>query len=180
MPALQARAVGRSRAATTRAASPRCRGSQGCRAWRITERAAQAIVNDLEEAGYITRTRIGRLNHYSVDPIRPFSPSRRRRPAHRGLANGASWPFPPAKPRSVACRRGRRSAATATAAAPCPGVIDPAAAPPVPVLVDDRAGCNGVLRRYGHRLSACGLGGAERGYGCSCECQAGDRYSHSP
>jgi hypothetical protein len=38
----------------------------------ITERAAQAIVNDLEEAGYITRTRIGRRNHYSVDPTRPF------------------------------------------------------------------------------------------------------------
>jgi MarR family len=38
----------------------------------ITERAAQGIVNDLEEAGYITRTRIGRRNHYSVDPSRPF------------------------------------------------------------------------------------------------------------
>ena len=38
----------------------------------ITERAAQTIVNDLEEAGYITRTRIGRRNHYSVDPTRPF------------------------------------------------------------------------------------------------------------
>jgi hypothetical protein len=38
----------------------------------ITERAAQAIVNDLEEAGYISRTRVGRRNHYSVDPSRPF------------------------------------------------------------------------------------------------------------
>jgi hypothetical protein len=38
----------------------------------ITERAAQGIVNDLEEAGYITRTRIGRRNRYSVDPTRPF------------------------------------------------------------------------------------------------------------
>jgi MarR family len=38
----------------------------------ITERAAQAIVNDLEEAGYIARTRVGRRNHYSVDPTRPF------------------------------------------------------------------------------------------------------------
>jgi hypothetical protein len=38
----------------------------------ITERAAQSIVNDLEEAGYITRTRVGRRNHYSVDPSRPF------------------------------------------------------------------------------------------------------------
>lgn len=38
----------------------------------ITERAAQSIVNDLEEAGYITRTRVGRRNHYSIDPDRPF------------------------------------------------------------------------------------------------------------
>jgi nucleoside-diphosphate-sugar epimerase len=38
----------------------------------ITERAAQAIVNDLEQADYITRTRVGRRNHYSVDPTRPF------------------------------------------------------------------------------------------------------------
>lgn len=32
----------------------------------ITERAAQLIVADLEHAGYITRTRIGRRNHYAV------------------------------------------------------------------------------------------------------------------
>ncbi|MCO6006849.1 winged helix-turn-helix domain-containing protein [Actinoallomurus purpureus] len=38
----------------------------------ITERAAQTIVTDLEEAGYITRTRVGRRNQYSVDPTRPF------------------------------------------------------------------------------------------------------------
>jgi MarR family len=38
----------------------------------ITERAAQAIVTDLEEGGYITRTKVGRRNHYSVDPTRPF------------------------------------------------------------------------------------------------------------
>jgi hypothetical protein len=38
----------------------------------ITERAAQTIVNDLEAAGYITRTRVGRRNQYSVDPTRPF------------------------------------------------------------------------------------------------------------
>lgn len=38
----------------------------------ITERAAQAIVTDLEAAGYITRTRVGRRNHYTVDPTRSF------------------------------------------------------------------------------------------------------------
>ena len=33
----------------------------------ITERAVQRIVADLESAGIITRTRVGRLNHYSVN-----------------------------------------------------------------------------------------------------------------
>ncbi|MFD0268551.1 AsnC family transcriptional regulator [Streptomyces sp. NPDC127106] len=35
---------------------------------RITERAAQAIVADLESAGYLTRVRNGRRNHYEVTP----------------------------------------------------------------------------------------------------------------
>ncbi|MFB7297456.1 helix-turn-helix transcriptional regulator [Streptomyces rubiginosohelvolus] len=34
----------------------------------ITERAVQLIVADLEAAGYLTRTRVGRRNHYTVDP----------------------------------------------------------------------------------------------------------------
>ncbi|WP_371614360.1 helix-turn-helix transcriptional regulator [Streptomyces sp. NBC_00454] len=34
----------------------------------LTERAAQAIVTDLENAGYLTRTRRGRRNHYRVTP----------------------------------------------------------------------------------------------------------------
>jgi DNA-binding IclR family transcriptional regulator len=34
----------------------------------ITERTAQAIVADLEAAGYITRTRIGRRTRYTVNP----------------------------------------------------------------------------------------------------------------
>ncbi|WP_242889140.1 helix-turn-helix transcriptional regulator [Actinomadura litoris] len=38
----------------------------------ITERAAQLIINDLEEAGYITRTRIGRRNSYTVNAHQPF------------------------------------------------------------------------------------------------------------
>ena len=32
----------------------------------ITERAAQQIVADLEQAGYLTRTKAGRRNHYVV------------------------------------------------------------------------------------------------------------------
>ncbi|MFD0072903.1 MarR family transcriptional regulator [Streptomyces sp. NPDC127166] len=34
----------------------------------VTERAAQAIVGDLESAGYLTRGRHGRRNHYEVTP----------------------------------------------------------------------------------------------------------------
>ena len=32
----------------------------------ITERAAQLILADLVEAGYVTRTRVGRRNHYQI------------------------------------------------------------------------------------------------------------------
>ncbi|WP_259465015.1 helix-turn-helix domain-containing protein [Streptomyces sp. TLI_171] len=32
----------------------------------VTERAVQAILTDLESAGYVTRTRHGRRNHYQV------------------------------------------------------------------------------------------------------------------
>jgi len=49
----------------------------------ITERTAQAIVADLEEAGYITRTRIGRRTRYSVNPDSSF-----RHPAQEGLQVG--------------------------------------------------------------------------------------------
>ncbi|MFE2326178.1 helix-turn-helix transcriptional regulator [Streptomyces sp. NPDC059385] len=34
----------------------------------LTERAAGAIVGDLESAGYLTRVRRGRRNHYEVTP----------------------------------------------------------------------------------------------------------------
>ena len=38
----------------------------------ITERAVQRIVADLEEAGYVTRTRVGRRNHYELHPDLPM------------------------------------------------------------------------------------------------------------
>ncbi|GAA4151009.1 helix-turn-helix domain-containing protein [Actinomadura keratinilytica] len=38
----------------------------------ITERATQLIINDLEEAGYLTRARVGRRNTYTINPDRPF------------------------------------------------------------------------------------------------------------
>lgn len=51
---------------------------------RLTERAAQAIVGDLESAGYLTRVRHGRRNHYEVTPGTLF-----RHPAegHREIEN---------------------------------------------------------------------------------------------
>lgn len=38
----------------------------------ITERAAQGIVGNLVEEGYVTRTREGRRNRYQVNPNRPL------------------------------------------------------------------------------------------------------------
>ena len=38
----------------------------------LTERTVQAIVADLEAAGYITRTRIGRRTRYTINPGSPF------------------------------------------------------------------------------------------------------------
>jgi anti-sigma B factor antagonist len=38
----------------------------------ITERATQIIISDLEEARYLTRSRIGRRNTYTINPDRPF------------------------------------------------------------------------------------------------------------
>ncbi len=38
----------------------------------ITERAAQSIVADLVTAGYLTRERVGRRNHYEIHPARPL------------------------------------------------------------------------------------------------------------
>jgi MarR family len=49
----------------------------------LTERAVQAIVADLEAAGYLTRTRTGRRTTYTVDPDMMF-----RHPAQEGLRVG--------------------------------------------------------------------------------------------
>jgi hypothetical protein len=38
----------------------------------LTERTVQGIVADLESAGYLTRTRIGRRNRYTVNPDSQF------------------------------------------------------------------------------------------------------------
>jgi DNA-binding Lrp family transcriptional regulator len=49
----------------------------------LTERTVQAIVADLDAAGYLTRTRIGRRTHYTVNPDSPF-----RHSAQDGLRIG--------------------------------------------------------------------------------------------
>ncbi|HTJ71761.1 MAG TPA: helix-turn-helix domain-containing protein [Actinospica sp.] len=38
----------------------------------VTERTAQAIVADLEGAGYLIRERVGRRNRYTVNPAHGF------------------------------------------------------------------------------------------------------------
>jgi hypothetical protein len=38
----------------------------------VTPRATLAILQDLEEAGYLRRTRVGRRSHYTVDAHRHF------------------------------------------------------------------------------------------------------------
>ncbi|MFF3441795.1 helix-turn-helix transcriptional regulator [Streptosporangium sp. NPDC002721] len=38
----------------------------------ITERAAQGIVTDLHQAGYLTRAKVGRRNEYTINPDRHF------------------------------------------------------------------------------------------------------------
>jgi predicted transcriptional regulator len=50
----------------------------------ITERAAQRIVAELEQAGYVSHERIGRRNHYSVNSELPL-----RHPLEEHLAIGA-------------------------------------------------------------------------------------------
>ena len=49
----------------------------------LTERTVQAIVADLEAAGYLTRTRVGRRTRYTVNPDSPF-----RHKAQEGLQVG--------------------------------------------------------------------------------------------
>jgi hypothetical protein len=49
----------------------------------LTERTVQAIVADLEAAGYITRTRAGRRSRYTVNHDSQF-----RHPAQEGLRVG--------------------------------------------------------------------------------------------
>jgi hypothetical protein len=54
------------------ATDPGVRGRDIAARVGITERAAQAIIADLVGEGYVTRTRVGRRNHYKINPDRPL------------------------------------------------------------------------------------------------------------
>ena len=54
------------------AADPGIRGRDIAERVGITERAAQSIVADLVEGGYLSRERVGRRNHYKVNPNLPL------------------------------------------------------------------------------------------------------------
>jgi MarR family len=65
------------------ARSPEARMRDIAAAAGITERTAQAIVADLEAAGYVNRTRVGRRTRYTVNHDSMF-----RHPAQEGLRIG--------------------------------------------------------------------------------------------
>lgn len=54
------------------ARDPRMRGRDIAAQVGITERAAQSLVADLVEAGYVTRSREGRRNRYVLNPNLPL------------------------------------------------------------------------------------------------------------
>jgi DNA-binding IclR family transcriptional regulator len=54
------------------AADPDIRGRDIATRVGITERAVGAIVSDLVDEGYLTRTREGRRNHYGLNPDLPL------------------------------------------------------------------------------------------------------------
>ena len=54
------------------AQDPQIRIRDIARLLHITERATQSIVSDLDKAGYIERTRVGRRNNYSVSTHLPL------------------------------------------------------------------------------------------------------------
>jgi Mn-dependent DtxR family transcriptional regulator len=59
----------------------------------ITERTVGQIVNELEQAGYLTKTRIGRRNHYEIHSELPL-----RHPLHRHHTVGELLRFLQAPP----------------------------------------------------------------------------------
>ena len=66
----------------------------------ITERTAAQIVGDLEQAGYLTKTREGRRNRYAVHEELPL-----RHPQHRHRTVGELISFLETRPARRARRR---------------------------------------------------------------------------
>ncbi len=54
------------------AKSPRTTAREIGDAAGITERAAHKIIKDLEDAGYVTKTKVGRNNRYRIHPDVPL------------------------------------------------------------------------------------------------------------
>ena len=54
------------------AKSPRTTAREIGDAAGVTERAAHKIIKDLEDAGYVTKTKVGRKNHYRIHPDVPL------------------------------------------------------------------------------------------------------------
>lgn len=54
------------------AQDPGVRGRDIAERVGITERATQAIIADLVDAGYVTRDRVGRRNHYQINSDLPL------------------------------------------------------------------------------------------------------------
>lgn len=65
------------------AQDPDARGRDIAERVGISERAVQAIIGDLVEGGYVTRERIGRRNHYTIDTA-----GRLRHPVEEGHTVG--------------------------------------------------------------------------------------------
>ena len=63
----------------------------------ITERTAAEIVNDLEQAGYLTKTRDGRRNHYQVHEELPLRHAQHRHHTVGDLIRFLRAPGVPAK-----------------------------------------------------------------------------------
>jgi predicted transcriptional regulator of viral defense system len=67
----------------------------------VTERAVQRIIADLEEAGYLTRRRHGRQNHYEIEqdlPLRHAGEARQTVRTFIGMATPTTRrPRPPAQ-----------------------------------------------------------------------------------
>ena len=63
------------------AADPNTRLRDIAQTARVTERTAAHIVNDLEQAGYLTKSRDGRRNQYVIDAFKQL-----QQPRLKGLA----------------------------------------------------------------------------------------------